>query len=322
MENVPAIIDDKSEIRQIVDRTHYRTREMLSGGEIVIPADYNMANAFKSAQLLFYDMNVSQYNKQTKSYEEKNILEACTPASVSNALLKMVVMGLNPAKRQIDFIPYGNKLIAQPSYFGDMAMTKRFCGAVDIITRLIYKDDDFVFEYYDEDIKITKHKSELKNWRDDLIIGAYTIIVFQDRKHVEIQTIDKIKKAWVEKSKQYMKDGKPNPKSVHEKFTSEMVKRSMVRYACKTFLNSSGDYNHILQTTSNIEMSNNNTASTQQKEITFDDEKQPEQHRKVIEMPDKKQPEKKAQVTKSETQVKLEEAAKPFEDNNQFFAEL
>ncbi len=67
--------------------------------------------------------------------DKKPVLEVCSKNSIANALLDMVVQGLNPAKKQCYFIAYGNGLACQRSYFGTMAVTKQVAGAKEITPR-------------------------------------------------------------------------------------------------------------------------------------------------------------------------------------------
>ncbi|MEJ7445812.1 RecT family recombinase, partial [Staphylococcus hominis] len=70
-------------------------------------------------------------------------LANCTKESMAQALLGMVTQGLNPAKNQCYFIPYGNKMQIQRSYHGNIMMLKRDAGAKDVVAQIIYKGDSF-----------------------------------------------------------------------------------------------------------------------------------------------------------------------------------
>ena len=66
-----------------------------ASGQLVLPEDYVVGNALKSAYLTL---------QGTKDKNFKPAMEICTQKSIANALLDMVVMGLNPAKKQCYFI--------------------------------------------------------------------------------------------------------------------------------------------------------------------------------------------------------------------------
>ncbi|KAF9142808.1 hypothetical protein BGX30_002176 [Mortierella sp. GBA39] len=172
---------------------------------------------------------------QTK--DNRPALEVCTRDSIANALLDMVVQGLNPAKKQGYFIVYGKNLTFQRSYFGTMAVTKRVTGAEDIDAQIIYEGDEFEFEVVRGRKKITKHKTVFSNIDDNKIAGAYCTIYWPDGKeYTEIMTIKEIRQAWKKSRQNPDKDG-----STHNEFPGEMAKRTVINRACKTYMNTSDD---------------------------------------------------------------------------------
>ena len=108
------------------------TMQKQSGLEL--PADYSPGNALNSAWLKLQEV-------KTKSGQP--VLEACTPASISLALLDMVVQGLNPAKNQCYFVSYGSELTLMRSYMGTVTAAKRFSDIADVFGQVVYADDDF-----------------------------------------------------------------------------------------------------------------------------------------------------------------------------------
>src|SRR5690625_2664860 len=88
----------------IVERTAVRVNQMLQAGQLHVPADYSPDNALKAAWLNL---------QEVKDRNKKPALEVCTQASVANALLSMVVQGLDVNKKQGYFIVYGNHLAFQ-----------------------------------------------------------------------------------------------------------------------------------------------------------------------------------------------------------------
>src|SRR3990167_5548127 len=79
-------------------------RGYLSKGTLHLPHDYSPENAMKSAWLVLQTV-------QDKDY--KPALQTCTPESICNALMSMVIQGLNPDKKQCYFIVYGKALVCQ-----------------------------------------------------------------------------------------------------------------------------------------------------------------------------------------------------------------
>ncbi|EHT55420.1 recT family protein [Staphylococcus aureus subsp. aureus CIG1176] len=89
---------------------------------------------------------------------------SCNDTSKANALLDMVTQGLNPAKNQCYFIPYGNKMQLQRSYHGNVMMLKRDAGAQDVVAQVIYKGDTFKQEMGETGrIKAIKHEQDFFN---------------------------------------------------------------------------------------------------------------------------------------------------------------
>ncbi|HEH2597281.1 TPA: recombinase RecT, partial [Staphylococcus aureus] len=96
--------------KNVSDNVLNKVRVLESQGNLELPNDYSPSNAMKQAWL-----QISQDNK----------LMSCNDTSKANALLDMVTQGLNPAKNQCYFIPYGNKMQLQRSYHGNVMMLKR-----------------------------------------------------------------------------------------------------------------------------------------------------------------------------------------------------
>ena len=207
--------------------------EMRENYTIQIPKGYNPTNALHSAWFIF---------------EQDKKLQNASNSSIANSLLKMVALGLDPAKNQGYFIPYGNNVQFQPSYHGNAYVLKRDTGALTVFAQVVYEDDDFDF---DVDLntgsyRILKHKSSLKNMDSKKPVGAYATIQFDDERknYTEIMTYDQILNAWSQsKSIQYaMRSGKDYYKdktNVHYKFQEEMVKKTVLNRASKRFINSS-----------------------------------------------------------------------------------
>jgi recombination protein RecT len=224
LQNVAFVIDEATKFEHLIDRLISRINSMIKQGIIDIPIDYSPFNAIHAAHM------------ELRSNDKKPI-RTCSNSSIAVALLKMVVFGLNPLKKQIDFIPYNNKLTAQPSYFGEVALLKRHCGIDKVSSGIAYEDDLFEIGYPDGELAVLDHKTEIENWNKP-IIAAYCK-VYKDGKviHTEIRTKEQLETAWKE-SKNYGK--------VHNKFPVEMAKRTVLRGASKILLNTSDDY-HIIE---------------------------------------------------------------------------
>ncbi|APC46463.1 recombinase [Aeribacillus phage AP45] len=224
--------------KDVVDVVATKVREFQERGEIHFPANYSPENAMKSAWLIL---------QSTVDRNKRPALEVCTKDSIANALLDMVVQGLNPAKKQGYFIVYGNQLVFQRSYFGTMAVTKRVTGAKEINANVIYEGDEVNYEIINGRITNLSHKQKFGNINKDKIIGAYATIVLPDGDvYYELMTIDEIRKAW-SKSQMWGKEQTVEKKgSTHDEFRQEMAKKTVINRACKKFMNSSDDSSLII----------------------------------------------------------------------------
>lgn len=204
--------------------------QFQQAGELKLPADYSPENALKSAYLILSEQKVGGNNGRP-------VLEACTKPSIANALLKMVVWGLSPMKKQCDFIPYGDKLECSIEYTGNIALAKRFGGLKDIKSRAVFEGDDFAFEVDPETgrNKLVKHTQTLQSMGSKKVIGAYAIIEMTDgSRDMEIMSIEQIKDSWNQGA---MKGNSP----AHKNFPDQMAMKTVVNRACKPLIRTSND---------------------------------------------------------------------------------
>lgn len=197
-------------------------------GELRLPADYSPENALKSAYLIL---------AETKNASGKYALDVCSKESVANALLKMVVWGLSPMKKQCDFIMYGDKLECQMEYTGNIVMAKRFGGLKDIKGRAVFEGDNFVFDVDPETgrNRIVEHKQTLQSMGSKKVIGAYAMTEKTDgTKDVEVMSIEQIRDAWNQGA---MKGNSP----AHKNFPDQMAIKTVINRACKLLVRGSDD---------------------------------------------------------------------------------
>src|SRR5690606_19317133 len=225
--------------KDTVDVVAEKVREFQERGELHFPADYSPENAMKSAWLILQ----STYDKN-----QNPALKVCTKDSIANALLDMVVQGLNPSKKQCYFIVFGNQLVCMRSYFGTMAVTKRVTGAKEINANVIYEGDEVEYEIKNARIVNLTHKQKFGNINKDKIIGAYASIVMPDGEvFYEVMTIDELRKAW-SKSRTWSKGQQKEAKgSTHDEFRQEMAKKTVINRLCKRFINSGDDGSLIIK---------------------------------------------------------------------------
>ena len=225
--------------KEITNSVLTKVKAFESRGEIYFPTDYTPENALKSAQLVL---------AETVDRNKNSVLAVCTPTSIANALLSMVIQGLNPDKKQCYFIAYGTKLTLMRSYFGSIAVAKRVDETIeDIVSEVVYEGDVFEFEKKRGKTIITKHEQKLENMNKTKIVAAYCNVLYLDGgENATIMTFADIKQSW-KQSVMNPVDAKGNitSNSVHDKFTEEMCKRTVTNKACKPIINSSDDRNLV-----------------------------------------------------------------------------
>lgn len=220
----------------IVDIVAGSIRKYIDRGELCLPNNYNVSNALKSAWLVL---------QSTVDKDGKPALEVCTRQSIANALLDMIVQGLNPMKKQNYFIVYGKTLTCQRSYFGSMAVAKMVQPKIDDFAfACVYEGDAFKYGIKNGRKIITEHEQDIQNINKKKIIAAYCIALNREGEpyRTEIMTIDEIHQAW-KQSKMNPFDDKGNLKdfSTHGKFTGDMALKTVINKCCKAIINASSD---------------------------------------------------------------------------------
>lgn len=212
-----------------------RVKSLETQGDLKFPENYSPENAMKSAMLTLQDL------KGSKKDGYKPALEFANPNSIANALMDMVVQGLNPAKNQGYFIMYGDKVQFQRSYLGTMAVTRRVTGAKEINAEVIFEGDEVKYKTKNGKIVDLEHSQSFGNRDSKKIIGAYATVVFEDesKNYTEIMSFEEIEEAW--KQSQMVYDGKFKEDGTHRRFPQEMAKKTVINRACKKILNSSDD---------------------------------------------------------------------------------
>lgn len=206
-----------------------RVTAYQNDGTMTLPANYSIENHMKSAWLIL---------QSTKDRNNNPVLTVCTKDSIANALLDMVLQGLAVSKSQGYFIPYGDKLEFQRSYFGTVALAKRTGGiAKDPVANIIYEGDEFIYTIDPEtaQIKIVKHDQKIENIDSTKIKAAYALIKFADGStQVVLMSMQQIRAAW--------NQGPTKGQSpAHKNFPDEMAKKTVIGRACKMVINSSDD---------------------------------------------------------------------------------
>jgi recombination protein RecT len=219
--------------KKTVDVVDDRIKELQNTGEIDLPEDYSVGNALKSAWLKL---------QETQDKNKNPVLESCSKTSIQNALFDTVVQGFNPSKDQVYYIAYGKTLVAMASYFGNMTLAKRADPAIeDIWATTIYADDEVEVEIKRSRKYVKGHKTKWNNKNDDKVAGVYATVSYtkssgKPDKQV-IMTLSECKEAW----SQGVPYKENNDRDVHNRFTSEMAKKTAINRICKPIIKSSSD---------------------------------------------------------------------------------
>ena len=211
-----------------------RVKGFISNGTLHLPKDYSPDNALKSAFLKL---------TETLNKEYKPVLTHCTIPSIQNALLSMVMQGLDVAKNQGYFIAYGDKLTFQRSYFGDMALAERIRPGIEIYSGIVYEgqEDNFKFSIERGRKIVTMHEQTLEDL-DRPIKAVYCGIIDENGVDlgVELMTIERVKESW-KMSKTYKPVPEKGKEGTHQKFEAEMALRTVIRKRCLSIINTASD---------------------------------------------------------------------------------
>ena len=291
---------DPKELLAMVSK---KIETMKAENKIHFPENFSAQNALANAWLIV---------QETVDRDKRPVLEVCTGASIANALLYTVENGLNPAKKQVYYIAYGKKLIAQASYFGQIAAVKRIKGVIDVFAQVVYEGDVFEYSIERAKKKITKHTQKIGSVQGNKITAAYATIVYEvdgnEQEYSEILTFDEIKQAWGQSPMRPIDDkGNVKPGTTHSKFPQEMAKKTDIYRTCKMFANTSDDSDLMIKSFQKIFGS--------EEGIGVEDEIEENANQEYIdisdfeEIPEKEQPE---EPEKTDWDAVAEKVGKPF----------
>lgn len=240
--NTPAV--EKS----VVDIVSEKVSEFLKSGQLDLPKNYSVDNALKSAYLT---LNTVEDKEHKKVMEDGKLTGVCTKASIANAVLDMVVQGLNPGKKQCYFIVYGKTLTCQRSYFGSMAVAEMVKPVItDWGYNVVYEGDTFEYEISNGKASVIKHVQKLEDINNTKILAAYAIALGKNQTPIKtgIMTIEQIHQAWsMSKAKPFNEKGEIKPESTHGKFAREMALRTVINKVAKFIINASSDNALLLE---------------------------------------------------------------------------
>ncbi len=234
--------------KSVVDIVSEKVSEFLKSGQLDLPKNYSVDNALKSAYLI---LNTVADKDGKKVMEDGKLTGVCTKASIANAILDMVVQGLNPGKKQCYFIVYGKTIACQRSYFGSMAVAEMVNTAIkDWGFNVVYEGDTFKYGIHNGKASVIEHAQELENIDKLKIIAAYAMALDKDGNPIktEIMTIDEIHKAWsMSKMKPIDDKGEVKPESTHGRFARDMALKTVINKVAKFIINASSDNALLLE---------------------------------------------------------------------------
>lgn len=194
-------------------------------GSIELPNNFSVPNALKAAYIVL---------SETKTKDNKPVLEVCTDASIAQALLKSITHGLSVGRGQCYFVPFGDQLQCMVSYQGEIAMAKRMASVKEVNASCIMEGDVFEFKTDPSTGRkhIIKHEQTLESIGSDKIIGAYAVVIMEDNSSMaDIMTMKQIETSWAQGSNSPAKN----------KFPIAMAERTVIRRALKSLIRSSDD---------------------------------------------------------------------------------
>lgn len=203
-----------------------QVEELKQSGGLVLPKDYNVGNALKSAWI---------YLQTIETRTKQKAIDVCTKLSICNCLLEMVIRGEHP-KKHCYFIACGNSLEYWERYTGKLLRAKRDTNIQDVVAQIVYEGDKFVYTvdengYY----QLVSHETAIENINPDKIKAAYAVVIYKDgNKHLEIMTMDQIRKSWQQGAAR-------GTSGAHQNFTDQMCKKTVIARACKIELDSATD---------------------------------------------------------------------------------
>ena len=216
----------------IISAIQKDAEEKIRKGAMDIPSDYSIGNALQSAWFIL---------SEALTKDKKKVLDVCTPESIKFALGLMVKDGMNPAKHQCAFIPFGTKLTYLREYQGDIALAKRYSGVRSVASKVVYEGDNYdTFIGTDGIEKLKPTSRSLFQNSDKPIIGAWCVIVDCDGiEHLTQMTKQQIILSW-DMNKQFESNESQRNKT-QKNFEDQMMMKTVIKRACKPFINSSTD---------------------------------------------------------------------------------
>ncbi len=224
--------------KNLSDSVMNRVSVLSKEGRLNLPANYSVGNALAVAWLKIL---------ATVDKNKVPALSVCTKESVVNALLEMVIMGLNVNKDQCYPVVYGNELTMMVSYFGKCAVIKRLKDVEnEPIATLIYEGDKVELGHNElNEELVTVHETSWENKLKGIITGAYGTVMVRGINRSAVMTMAEIKEAW--NSQKLINPG-TGREIDHKSFTGEFCKKTVIHRLTKMIINTSNDDDLLAET--------------------------------------------------------------------------
>lgn len=202
---------------------------------LLFPADYAIENALASANLKL--LTIEDKDKKRIMTPAGQPTGIVTEASIVNAVYEMCVQGLRVDLRQCYFIVYGDQLVMQPSYFGDIVQAQREFPNYQFYFDVVYQGEEIEYgKFWSKEAgwvdRITTHKKSFPRESNELL-GAYCGVINTETGEdlgVILFDMDRIRKSW-EKSKTWKFDN-----SSHKVYPDEQALKTVIRRRCKPLI--------------------------------------------------------------------------------------
>lgn len=198
--------------------------EYIKNNNIIVSKNYDLGKAMNSLYLNLL---------QVKDKNGKQALEVCSEVSIREAVMECVNRELNVSRSQGYFIPYGDKLQFQPSYFGLSKMARDLAN-VNIFTNVIRDGEEADLETRIDGSLIIHHKPSIK-CLNNKIIAVYAVATNVDDGRVvnsDIMSTEEAKKS-LAKSR--------TGGTVAKEFENQMLRKVVERRLAKHFINKADD---------------------------------------------------------------------------------
>lgn len=232
---------NNTSVSTVINQAITQYEEMVENKRFDTPAEYSFRNAIQQTRFLLNKPIESGANKG------KTLMQVCSPESILQSVMEMAQKGLNPAKKQCYFIPFGNSCQLITSYQGNIAMAKRNGQDVeDVLAYPVYKDDEFEVKFNAGKgvLEVIKYNPDITKWDKKNLIGAFAVIINEkgEPKYTEYMTIEQIRSAWG------MGAAKGNSPA-HREFPDQMALKTVKNRAVKSYVNTSDDSDLITDDT-------------------------------------------------------------------------